>query len=1026
MRRADGSTAPSSAGPVSSSDHAAAMKLKAKFTLIVSVFVVTLLALIAFFTFSHYKKSIKETIAKQQFLMLSILADDIDSKILASQQYLIALAQTAPPDIMQNHEKAQAFLDIRQSLHLMFDNHLFLYTPSGKIFVESPYTPGRRGLDYSFRDYISNTIKTNQPYISDPYVSTQPHKHQVIMFTVPLFDGKGKITGILAGSIDLMGVNFLGSISTVRIGKTGYLYLAATDRTLIMHPDKQRILTKQAPGLNRLFDKAIEGFQGTDETITSHGIKMVSSCIRMKVKNWILLVNYPQSEAYRPIQQARHYFLLATITGIIAVFFIISFIIRYLIEPIELFTRHVENLPQKTGDDRLLNIKTKDEIGTLSVAFNKMETERRRVEEQMKAANQLFENIIEFLPDATFIIDKDKHIIAWNRAMEEMTGLPKKDIVGNLYDSLGGYFYGKPRGGLLDLVFTYDKEIASKYLNLKKKRDVLYAEAFAPALYKGKGAYIWVTASPLFDTSGNMKGAIESIRDISDRKNFEDALRASEEKYRTLFEESKDAVYISTPEGKYVNINQAGVELFGYSSKEELLAIDIANDLYFNPEDRKIFENMLYQNGFVKDYQILMKRKDGKKLTILSTSSIVRDELGAVKAYRGIMHDVTEHKNLEQQLLQAQKMQAVGQLAGGIAHDFNNLLTAIIGYSDLELTKLPEDTVTAKNIKIIRDAGEKAASLVRQILAFSRKQVLEMSILNLNMIVEDMGKLLTRTIGENIALELNIKTQVKNIMADPGQIGQILLNLAINARDAMPSGGRLSIGTSDVCLDEDFIKTRQGVAAGNYVLLSVTDTGYGMGREMQDRIFEPFFTTKEPGKGTGLGLSTVYGIVQQHNGCIWLYSEEGKGSTFRIYLPAVKGETKEAEHTASIIASGTETILVVDDEPDIRKFIFDMLQPLGYKVFEASCADEALRISDEIQDIIDLLLTDLTMPGMNGLELRELFLKKSPAIKVIVMSGYGDEAVTGKNITKEDIIFMQKPFTFVKLENKLRDVLDGK
>ncbi len=471
------------------------MKLKTKFTLIVSVFVVTILAIIAFFTFSHYKKSIKETIAKQQFLMLSILADDIDSKNLASQKHLISLAQTAPSDIMQNHEKAQAFLDNSPSLHLMFDNHLFLYTPAGKIFVESPYTPGRRGLDFSFRDYISNTVKTNQPYISDPYVSTQQHKHQAIMFTVPLFDGNGKIKGILAGGIDLMGVNFLGNISNVRIGKTGYLYLAATDRTLIMHPDKQRILTKQAPGLNRLFDRAIEGFQGTDETITSHGIKMVSSCIRMKVKNWILLVNYPQSEAYRPIRQARHYFLLATITGIIAVFFIISFIIRYLIEPLELFTRHVENLPQKTGGDRYLNLKTKDEIGTLSSAFNRMEAESKQSKEQMKTANELLENIIEFLPDATFIIGEDKQIIAWNRALEEMSGVPKKDILGKDHNYPGFYFYGELRPGLIDLVYMDDKELAVKYDYVKKKGDVLYAEAFAPALNHGNGAYIWVTAS---------------------------------------------------------------------------------------------------------------------------------------------------------------------------------------------------------------------------------------------------------------------------------------------------------------------------------------------------------------------------------------------------------------------------------------------------------------------------------------------------------------------------------------------------
>ena len=237
--------------------------------------------------------------------MVSQLADEIDSKLLTAQQHLIAVARTAPPDIMQNPEKAQAFLDNRPSLHSMFDNHLFLFTPSGKIFVESPYAPGRRGFDLSFREYIINTLKTKKPYISDPYVSSQPHKHPAIMLTVPLFDGKGKITGILAGRIDLMRDNFLGRISTVKIGKAGYFYLTTTDRTLIMHPDKKRILTKQAPGLNRLYDKAIEGFEGTDETITSYGIKMLSSFKRMKAKNWILVANYPQAEAYRPIRRGR-------------------------------------------------------------------------------------------------------------------------------------------------------------------------------------------------------------------------------------------------------------------------------------------------------------------------------------------------------------------------------------------------------------------------------------------------------------------------------------------------------------------------------------------------------------------------------------------------------------------------------------------------------------------------------------------------------------------------------------------------
>ncbi|MGD0282611.1 MAG: histidine kinase dimerization/phosphoacceptor domain -containing protein [Dissulfurispiraceae bacterium] len=363
------------------------MKLKAKFTLIVSVFVITMFLLTALLAFSHYKKSIKETIAKQQFLMVSSLADEIDSKLLTAQQHLIAVAKTAPPDIMQHPEKAQAFLDNAPSLHTMFDSHLFLFTPSGKIFVDSPYTPGKRGFDLSFREYMIETLKTKKPYISDPLVSSMPHKNPVIAFTSPLFDGKGKITGILAGSIDLMRDNFLGRLSTVKIGQAGYFYLTAADRTLIMHPDKKRILTKQAPGLNRLYDRAIEGFEGTDDTMTSYGIKMVSSSRRMKAKNWILLVNYPQAEAYRPIQVAGRYFLIIAVIVIIAVFFIISLIIRHLIKPLEFLTRHIENLPQETGDDRFLSIKTKDEIGTLSLAFNKMVTEIDKRSAELSGAN---------------------------------------------------------------------------------------------------------------------------------------------------------------------------------------------------------------------------------------------------------------------------------------------------------------------------------------------------------------------------------------------------------------------------------------------------------------------------------------------------------------------------------------------------------------------------------------------------------------------------------------------------------------
>lgn len=1314
------------------------MKLKTRFTIIISVFVVTILALTAFFFFLQYKKSIKDTIAQQQFRMLSIFADQIDSQLLTAQENLVQVAKEIPPVIMRHPEKAQEFFDKRTSLHSIFDNHLFLYTPAGKILVESPYAPGRRGLDFSSREYILNTIKAKKPCISDPYISSQPHKHPVIMFTVPLFDPEGKINGILAGGIDLMKDNFLGRIGTVKTGEIGNLYLYDTDGTMIMHPNKKRILVKQPRGQNIFYDAARDGFEGTGETTTSYGMKALSSFKRLKVKKWILAANSPQAEAYRPIRQAQQYFIIATVTGLIVIFIVISRIINYLIKPLELFTRHIEELPQKKGVDRLLSLKTTDEIGALSTVFNNMETDRTQAEtkinrlnwlytvlskineaivrthnledlyekvckitvedgqflmvwlgtidkdtllvkpvakyghndnyldlirisvdpddhegvgptgtalrekkylinndtennpimnswrdealkrgylssaafpllrdgklfgaitfyasepfyfteeaiglllslsndvsfaiesiineeerrnaeealkkreesfrrvidrnpvamavtdkkdkfmffnnkfietfgytmedmptvddwwpraypdaeyrkkvingwttaankaikdrkqrspqewrvtcedgsvrdiefgmsamqdfniiifhditeskqykEQLETANELLKNIIEFLPDATFIIDMEKRVIAWNRAIEKMTGLPKEEIIGKHYYYAAVPFYGEPRPGLIELLDIDDKELALKYVYVTKKLDVLYAEALTPALNNGQGAYVWATAGPLFDGNGNMIGGIQSIRDISDRKRYEEARLASEEKYRTLFEESKDAVFISTPEGKFLDINQAGIELFGYSCKEDLLTIDIDKELYVNPDNRKIYRQVLFEKGFVKDHEIHIKTKDGSKRTVLVTASVVRDEHGAIRAYRGIMRDVTEHKNLERQLLQSQKMQAVGQLAGGLAHDFNNLLSAIIGFSDLALMELPDDHSVIERLKIISGAGEKAAALVRQLLAFSRKQVLEMNVVSLNTIIENIGKLLASSIGENVVLKLNTKNPVKNVLADAGQIEHVLINLSVNARDAMLSGGCLTIATADVHLDEDDIKTVEDLARpGNYVLLSVTDTGQGMGREIQEKIFEPFFSTKELGKGTGLGLSTVYGIVKQHNGHIWVDSEEGKGSTFNIYLPAVEDKAiKTGKTKVSVMAPGTETILVVDDNPNIRELISDTLQPLGYKVLKAPSTDEALEIAEQLKGKIDLLLTDIVMHGMNGLELTKLFLKRWPQTKAIVMSGYGEKVIINEGIKREDMIFIQKPLTPTKIATKLRDVLDGK
>ena len=658
------------------------------------------------------------------------------------------------------------------------------------------------------------------------------------------------------------------------------------------------------------------------------------------------------------------------------------------------------------------------------IIFNDI-TESKQTKKRMESTNELLENIIEFLPDATFIIDKDKRIIAWNRSIEDMTGVPKKDILGKDHYYASVPFYGEPRPYLIDLIEVDNKELALKYVYVKRKMDVLYSESFAQALNNGKGAYIWATAGPLLDAGGNMIGAIESVRDISDRKSAEDAIRASEEKYRTLFEESKDVVFISTLEGRLLDINQAGVELFGYSSKEEMLAVDITSDLYFNSEDRIIYQKMLYEKGFVKDYEIHMKRKDGKKLIILSTSSVVRDEQGDIKAYRGILRDITEHKNLEQQLRHAQKMESIGILAGGVAHDFNNILSAIIGYGYMAQTMLKGDITTQGYIQEMLDAANRAAELTRGLLAFSRKQVINPVLIDLNEIVSNVGKMLKRIIGEDIALGTVLSTRELPVMVDAGQMEQVLMNLVTNARDAMPDGGLLTIQTDMVYVDSHYAEAHFSQNAYTYAVLKVSDTGLGMDQVTKENIFEPFFTTKEVGKGTGLGLSMVYGIVKQHNGNVRVYSEVERGTTFKIYLPLVQTEKEIIPMPIETLPEGKgETILIAEDEPQVRGSMRLILQEHGYKIIEAENGEDAVRRFQKNRDAVTLILLDVIMPVKNGREAYAEMNGIKPGVRTIFMSGYTDDIISKKGILEEGFQLISKPINPDTLMRKIREVLD--
>jgi signal transduction histidine kinase len=424
------------------------------------------------------------------------------------------------------------------------------------------------------------------------------------------------------------------------------------------------------------------------------------------------------------------------------------------------------------------------------------------------------------------------------------------------------------------------------------------------------------------------------------------------------------------------------------------------------------------------------RKKDGGEIEVEITSHPLFFDGRNAKLV--LAKDITERRRAEQamreteaQLRQSQKLEGIGQLAGGIAHDFNNLLTVINGFSALAMKGLPAEDPLRDNLEEIKKAGDRAASLTRQLLAFSRKQVLQPEILNLDSVVAEMEKMLRRVIGENIDLRAVLEPELGNVKADPGQIEQIILNLVVNARDSMPGGGKVTIETDNVYLDEEYANNHVGARPGHYVMLAVSDTGTGMDEETQARIFEPFFTTKELGKGTGLGLSTIYGIVKQSGGNIWVYSEVGRGTTFKIYLPRVDAEAQQYKHISATeeALSGTETILLVEDEQMVLKLARQILATQGYRVLEAKNGEAALRMCAHDQGPIDLLLTDVIMPEMSGPELAERLHRLRPELRVLFMSGYTDDAIVHHGVLEEGANFIQKPFAPDVLARKVRQIL---
>jgi PAS domain S-box-containing protein len=507
-----------------------------------------------------------------------------------------------------------------------------------------------------------------------------------------------------------------------------------------------------------------------------------------------------------------------------------------------------------------------------------------------------------------------------------------------------------------------------------------------------------------------------------------DAARQAENMYRNLVENAVEGIFQTTPDGAYLSVNPALAHMYGYESPEELMSAvkDIGHQVYVDPNRRAEFKRLIANDGTVQAFEYEVYRKDGKKIWLSENARAVRNGNGAILHYEGTVEDVTERKSLEQHLRQALKMEAVGRLAGGVAHDFNNLLTVIQGHSEILQQSCDPGSPALRSVNAIKKAAQTASSLTRQLLAFSRMQVIQPRVLDLNAVLIDMAKMLPRLIPEDIELNFKPSVSLRRVMADPNQMEQVIINLVLNARDAMPQGGKLTIETRNIELDEKYVTQHPSAVTGRFAMLAVSDTGQGMDARTQARIFEPFFTTKELGKGTGLGLATVYGVIKQSGGWIWVYSELGKGTTFKIYMPQVeKPEESQCGSTVDLpLPRGKETILLVEDQDSIRELASEALRANGYKMLEASNGSEAYEIATGKQAAIDLLVTDVVMPHMGGRELADRLAPRFPGIKVLYISGYAEYAAKGHGILDENTILLQKPFSMSALVRKVREVLD--
>jgi hypothetical protein len=873
--------------------------------------------------------------------------------------------------------------------------HLDLLRPNGVMVCSSHSLPGGSFAGNAGAEWVRKTLAG--PVFEAP-VRDALTGRQVARFATPV----SSRAGIVAASLAL----------TPLARQLQRLYAPGEpDTLLVTSSDGSRVLSRSIAS-SRWIGSSLEGTpfaRGDSGTLRDlDGTKRIYATSSVAGLGWHVFVGADEAAVLADARALARRQLEIIVAGLVLMLAGLALVYRRVGRPVARLADAVRatSLDEAAADPVV--VRGPSEVRTLGSDVNELVAAVRRALAARERAEAHARDLAAIVESSRLaIIGKafDGTITSWNEAAEHLYGYAEADAVGKPVEMLVPDDRRGESSRLLERVRT--GEIVDEYETVRVRSD-------------GAPVDVSLTISTIKSEQGAMVGSSVIARDIGERLRAAEALQRSEESYRELFERHPAPMWLFDPETlQFLEVNKAAVRMYGYS-RDEFLAMTI--DEIRPAEDQQALRDSLGPLPSIVPEIWRHRRKDGTLIDVAIMASSL--EFGGRIVRLILAQDVTETRRLEEQLRQSQKMEAVGRLTGGIAHDFNNLLLVIRGYSAVLLKRLTDDGLR-ESAEQIDAAAQRAGEFTRQLLAFSRQQVLQPEVTTLNAVVEETIRMLDRALGADIDVQADLDPNAPAVLADRSQLTQAVLNLAINARDAMPEGGRLTIKTGGVEFDEAYVATHEGVTSGLFALLQVTDSGIGMDEETRRRAFDPFFTTKDD--GTGLGLASVYGLVNQSGGHIWLYSEPGMGTTFKIYLPATRAPLVTESPAVDVTAlEGRETILLVEDTSMVRELVIATLEAYGYNVLAAGNGQEALELAEQHGGEIELLLTDVVMPGMNGRELAEKLVERTPGLRVLFTSGYPSDTIVRHGIADATAAFIEKPYLPDELAVKVREVLDGR